>query len=149
MPLYEKIDQDLKAAMMAKDSARLSTLRFLKSALKYATIEKKKDALNDAEVQQIIQKQIKQRKESIDQFLKAHRHDLADKESQEAKLLESYLPQQLSDEELLKIIAAEIKTQGAASKKDFGRMMKHLTEKLQGQAEGKRLSDVLNKILVN
>ena len=148
MALYDTIDNDLKAAMIAKDAVRLSTLRFLKSALKYAAIEKKKETLDDAEVRQIIQKQIKQRKESIDQFQKAGRKDLAGKETQEVKVLEEYLPKQMSDDELTGIVAAEIKAQGVSSKKDFGRMMKHLTEKLQGQAEAKRLSDVLNKILV-
>jgi len=94
MSLQEKIDQDLKQAMISRDETRLSTLRFLKSALKYSAIEKKTDSLSDADIQQLIQKQIKQRKESIDQFMKGNRKDLADKEVREAEILESYLPKQ-------------------------------------------------------
>jgi len=147
MLLSEKIDQDLKAAMVAKDAAKLSTLRFLKSALKYSVIEKKIDVLSDADAQAIIQKQIKQRRESIDQFSKAGRQDLASKEIAEVTVLESYLPSQLSDLDLMRVVTDEVKAQGAASKKDFGRMMKHLNEMLKGSADSKRVSEVLGKIL--
>jgi len=148
MPLQEKLDQDLKQAMMSHDQTKVSTLRFLKSALKYAAIEKKAETLGDADIQQIIQKQIKQRKESIEQFTKAGRKELADKEIQEAKILESYLPKQLSDSELSDIIRKETTTIGATAKKDFGKMMKLLSEKLAGRADAKRVSEFLGKILV-
>ena len=95
MSLEQKIDQDLRQAMSAKDTAKVSTLRFLKSALKYSAIEKRTQTLTDAEVQQIIQKQIKQRRESIDQFSKAGRQALAAQETKEAGILESYLPKAL------------------------------------------------------
>ncbi|MBI3252214.1 MAG: GatB/YqeY domain-containing protein [Candidatus Omnitrophica bacterium] len=147
MSLQQKIDADLKAAMIAKDAARLSTLRFLKSALKYAAIEKKADTLADADVQPIIQKQIKQRRESIDQFEKGGRRDLADKEKAELVILEGYLPKQLSDAELAAFVAAEAKAAGALSKKDFGRVMKLVGEKLKGQADSRRVSEALGKIL--
>ncbi len=147
MPLLEKIDQDLKQALIAKDKSKLSTLRFLKSALKYSAIEKKVQALNDAEIQQIIQKQIKQRRESIDQFTKAGRNELAGQETKEMAILESYLPKQLADNELESIAAELVKKEGASSKKDFGRMMKILTERLAGRADSKRISEVLGKIL--
>ena len=147
MSLQQKIDQDLKQAMMSKEEIKVSTLRFLKSALKYSAIEKKVDALADADIQQIIQKQIKQRKESIDQFVKAGRKELAEKETQESVILESYLPKQLSDAELDQLVRSETSAAGATSKKDFGRMMKLLTEKLSGKADSKRLSEVLGKIL--
>lgn len=147
MSLSEKIDQDLKAAMTAKAADKLSTLRFLKSALKYAAIEKKVELLSDADAQAVIQKQIKQRRESIDQFSKAGRRDLADKEMAEVGVLESYLPAQLSDADLARIVAEEAKAQGASSKKDFGRMMKHLSDKLKGAADSKRVSEALGKIL--
>ncbi len=147
MPLLEKIDQDMKQAMLAKDADRLSVIRFLKSALKYAAIEKKMDALSDADAMLVIQKQIKQRRESIEQFRANGRADMAAKEEKEASILEGYLPKQLSDAELQKIVEAESAALGAATKKDFGRLMKHLTEKLAGSADNKRLSAELGKIL--
>ncbi len=147
MSLFAKIEQDLKAAMVSKDADRLSVVRFLKSALKYAAIEKKVDALSDADAQSIIQKQIKQRRESIDQFQKAGRSDLAEQEMKEAKILESYLPAQMSDAELETLVKATALQENATTKKDFGRMMKVLTEKLKGQADSKRVSEHLGKIL--
>ncbi len=148
MSLQEKIDQDLKQAMISRDETKLSTLRFLKSALKYSAIDKKAETLTDADIQQIIQKQIKQRKESIDQFVKGGRKELADKEIRESEILESYLPKQLSDVELNDLIGKEVAAAGATSKKDFGKMMKLLTEKLSGSADAKRVSEALGKILV-
>ena len=146
MPLLEKIDQDLKQSMMGKEEARVSVLRFLKSAIQYVTIEKN-GALNDAEILQVIQKQIKQRRESIQQFAQAGRKDLAAKEENEVRILEGYLPKQLSDDELKRVVEQEIQLQGAAGKKDFGRMMKHLNEKLAGGADNKRLSEMLGQRL--
>ena len=133
--------------MLARDEIKLSVARFLKSALKYAAIEKKVEALNDADAQAVIQRQIKQRRESIDQFTKAGRTDLADKESKEAAVLELYLPKQMPDAELEAMIQAEVKAQGASSKKDFGRMMKVLSEKLAGQAQAGRVSEILGRFL--
>ncbi|MGH7197482.1 MAG: GatB/YqeY domain-containing protein [Candidatus Omnitrophota bacterium] len=147
MSLNAKIEQDLKAAMTARDEARLSTLRFLKSALKYVAIEKKVQQLPDTDILQIIQRQIKQRRESIDQFSKGGRADLADKETKELGILESYLPKQVADKELEGIVAATVKEAGASSKKDFGRVMKLLQEKLAGRAEAKKISEILGRIL--
>ena len=147
MSLEQKIDQDLREAMTAKDAAKVSTLRFLKSALKYSAIEKKVQVLTDPEVRQIIQKQIKQRRESIDQFSKAGREALAAQETKEAQILESYLPKQLSDQELEEAVKKGVREAGASSKKDFGRVMKLLTEKLAGRVEAKRISEVLGKVL--
>ena len=147
MSLQEKLDADLKNAMVAKDAARLSTIRFLKSALKYSAIEKKKALLTEAEVQQVIQKQIKQRRESVEQFNSGGRAELAAKEAAEIQVLESYLPKQLPDNELQKFIESETKAAGVSSKKDFGRMMKLLSEKLAGQADSKRISEILAKML--
>ncbi len=147
MSILEKIDQDTKKAMIAKDQARVDTLRFLKSAIKYVAIDKTA-ALTDADVMQVIQKQIKQRKESIQQFVNAGRAELAAKEEKEVAVIESYLPSQLSEADLLKIVENEIKASGASTKKDFGRMMKVCTEKLAGQADNKRISEILGKILV-
>ena len=146
MSLTEKIDSDLKRAMIDKDEARLSTIRMLKSAIQYVAIEKS-GPLGDAEIVQVIQKQIKQRKESIQQFVDGGRKEMAAKEENEARILESYLPKQISQDELKKIVEQEVKSQGAASKKDFGRMMKHLNEKLAGSADNKRLSEILGGLL--
>lgn len=147
MSLYEKIEENLKQSMVQKNAETTSVLRMLKSALKYVAIEKKLDKLADADAQQVIQKQIKQRKESIDQFQKAGRTDLAEKEAKEVAILETFLPKQMSDADLETAIKAEIASQGAASKKDFGRMMKHMNDKLSGQAEARRVSEMLGKFL--
>ncbi len=147
MSLIQKIDQDLKQAMIAKNEGKVSALRMLKSALKYSAIDKNSGELSDADAQTVIQKQIKQRRESIDQFSKNNRPELADKEKAEVVVLEAYLPQQMGDAELEKIVADEVKAQGATSKKDFGRMMKHLNEKLAGRAEARRVSEALTRAL--
>ncbi len=147
MSLNAKIDQDVKAAMIARDEVKLSTLRFLKSALKYAAIEKKIPQLADPDVMQVIQKQIKQRRESIDQFSKGGRAELAAKETKELAILESYLPKQISDKELEVIVVAAAKEAGAVSKKDFGRIMKLLQERLAGQADARKISEILGRIL--
>jgi uncharacterized protein YqeY len=147
MSLISKIDQDVKTAMVTRDEVRLSTLRFLKSALKYAAIEKKIPQLADPDIMQVIQKQIKQRRESIDQFSKGGRAELAEKETKELAILESYLPKQIADKELEGIVVAAAKEAGAVSKKDFGRVMKLLQEKLAGQAEARKISEILGRIL--
>lgn len=147
MSLSQQIEQDMKSAMIAKDADKLSVLRFLRSAVKYAAIEKKAESLGDPEILQVIQKQIKQHRESLDQFSKAGRTDLADKESKELKILESYLPAQMPDAELDAFVKSEASAAGATSKKDFGRMMKLLNEKLKGRADASRLSQALGKIL--
>ena len=147
MTLFEKVDSDLKQSMIARNEIKVSVLRFLKSAFKYVILEKRIASLSDADAQQVIQKQIKQRKESIDQFVKGGRQDLADKEGQEIKILEVYLPAQLSDSELETLIRQESASAQAVSKKDFGRMMKLLTEKLAGRADAKRVSACLGKVL--
>ena len=147
MSLQNKVDQDLKQATLAKNEVKISTLRFLKSALKYSAIEKKSDELSDAEVCQIISKQIKQHQESIAQFTQGGRKELVAKETEEVKILESYLPQQLSDGELEATVRAQIQESGAFSKKDFGKVMKLLTNKLAGKAESRRISALLTKLL--
>ena len=146
MPLLEKIDQDMKDAMRAKDADTLSVLRFLKSAVNYAAIEKTGE-LTDADVTAGIQKQTKQRRESIQQFSENGRKDMAAKEEKELGILERYLPKQLSDEELKKIVEKEAAALGASTKKDFGRLMKHLSDQLAGSVDNKRLSAELGKIL--
>ena len=147
MALQEQIEKDLLVSMRAQQGVKTEVLRFLKSALKYVAIEKKTESLTDTDAYAVVNRQIKQRRESIDQFEKAGRNDLADKEKAELAILETYLPKQLSDAELEKIAAETLKEIGASSKKDFGKAMKALTAKLAGQVDNKRISDLLGKKL--
>ena len=147
MSLMAKLDQELKQAMLTKDADRLSTLRLLKSAIKYAAIEKPGSVMGDTEIVQVIRKQIKQRRESIQQFSEGGRRELAAREEAEVRVLESYLPEQISADALKTMVEQEVKAQGAAAKKDFGRMMKYLGEKLAGRADNKRLSEILGQLL--
>ena len=147
MSIQQQIDQDVKQAMIAKDQTKLDALRMLKSAVKYAAIEKPGVAQTDADVMQVVQKQIKQRRESIEQFKQGGRQDLASKEEKELGFLEAYLPKQIPEEELRAFIEAQVKEAGATSKKDFGKTMKLCTEKLAGRADNKRISEILGKLL--
>lgn len=144
--LVDKIREDLKEAMKAKDSRRVETLRFLLSEVKNVGINEKRE-LDDPVVLGVIQKLSKQRREGIEQFRAAGRADLVAKEEAELGLLGSYLPKQLSDAELeerLRGLAAEI---GATSRKDMGKVMKVAMERLAGLADGKRVQSFVQKIL--
>lgn len=148
MNVQQRIDEDIKKAMVAKDAPRLGALRMLKSAVKYLAIEKPGSTLTDADVMQVIQKQIKQRRESAQQFKEGLRPELAAKEEQEIAVLESYLPKQISDAQLEEVIGTVLKELGASSKKDFGRAMKACADKLAGQADNKRISQALGRVLL-
>jgi uncharacterized protein YqeY len=149
MRLQESIDSDLKEAMRAKNATRLGVLRMLKSALNYAAIEKPgaKGELNDTELVQVIRKQAKQRKDSIESFEKGGRPELAAKEKEELAVLNSYLPQALSAEELAKIVRETVAETGATSKAQMGVVMKALQAKLAGRADGKTLSQEVSRQL--
>ena len=149
MTLQERIDSDLKDAMRAKEAARLGVLRMLKSALKYSAIEKAgaEAQLDDAEAAQVIRKQVKQRQDSIEQFEKGGRPELAAKEKDELAILQAYLPQGLSAEELEKIVRETIGEVGATSKAQMGAVMKALQGKVAGRADGKTLSQEVQKQL--
>src|SRR5436309_7971591 len=140
MTLQERIDFDLKEAMRAKDAMKLGVLRMLKSALKYAAIEKSGAELNDAEAVQVIRKQAKQRQDSIESFEKGGRPELAQKEKEELAILNSYLPQGMSPGELEKVVRETIAEIGATSKAQMGAVMKALQAKVGGRADGKTLS---------
>ena len=142
MTLQERVDSDLKEAMRAKDTTRLAVLRMLKSALKYAAIVKSDaDAeLNDAEAVQVIRKQARQRQDSIESFEKAGRAELAEKEKEELSILNGYLPQPMSAEEIFKIVRETIVEAGATSRAQMGAVMKALQEKVAGRVDGKALS---------
>src|SRR5690349_19692005 len=142
MTTIERVDSDLKEAMRAKDTTRLAVLRMLKSALKYAAIAKSdpEAELNDAEAMQVIRKQVKQRQDSIESFEKGGRADLADKEKEELSILNAYLPQAMSGDELEKIVRETIAEVGATSKAQMGSVMKALQAKVAGRVDGGTLS---------
>jgi len=142
MTLLERVDADLKDAMRAKNATKLGVLRMLKAALKNAAIEKSgaEAALDDAETIQVIRKQTKQRQDSIESFEKGGRAELAAKEKEELSILNSYLPQAMSADELTKIVRETITEVGATSKAQMGAVMKALQEKIAGRADGKTLS---------
>jgi uncharacterized protein len=142
MTLQQRVDSDLKEAMRAKDGTKLGVLRMLKSALKYAAIAKSgaESELSDAEAIQVIRKQAKQRQDSIESFEKGGRTELADKEKEELALLNTYLPQAMSSEELEKVVRETIAELGATSKGQMGAVMKALQAKAGGRVDGKTLS---------
>ena len=147
MALQERISQELKAAMLAKDADTVGTLRLLKSAMGYAQIEKKTDSLSDAEVVGLIQKEIKKRRDSIEQFQSGGRPELAAKESSEISVLEKFLPKALSPDELDQLIRVVIQETGATSKKDMGAVIKAVQAKAAGRADGKTISGMVGKLL--
>ena len=149
MTLSQRIDSDLKEAMRAKDTTKLGVLRMLKSALKYAAIAKSgaEAELNDAEVAQVIRKQAKQRQDSIESFEKGGRSELAEKERQELSILNAYLPQAMSPEEVSRIVRESIDEVGATSKAQMGAVMKALQSKVAGRVDGKTLSAEVQKQL--
>lgn len=141
--LEEKIFNDYKQAMKDKDAIRSSTLSFLRAELANLLIEKRKKNLDDTEVIGIIKKQIKQHQDSIEQFKKGNRQDLVDKETRELEILKSYLPQELSAEEVKKIIEEAVKEAQATSPKDMGKVMKLVLARIAGRADGKLVSDMV------
>src|SRR6476469_1210196 len=147
MTLQERIDNDLKDAMRAKDAGRLGVLRMLKSALKYAAIEKADGGLDDAAASQVIRKQVKQRQDSIESFEKGGRPELAAMAQEELEILNAYLPKGLSADELAAVVRETISEVGATSKAQMGAVMKALQPKVAGRADGKTLSAEVQKQL--
>jgi hypothetical protein len=147
MSLNEQIATDITAAMRAKDAVRLSALRMLKAAVMNKGVEKKRD-LEDAEVLQVVASLVKQRRDSIEQFSKAGRTDLVDKETAEIAILEQYLPPAVSADEIEAAVAAAIAETGASSAKDMGKVMKAVMPKLAGKnADGKAVNDAVRRTL--
>ena len=145
--LKERIDADLKDAMRSKNELTLSVLRMLKSAVKYKEVEPGATALDDAGIQKVIATLIKQRRDSIQQFNDAGRPELAQKEEQEIGVLQSYLPQQLSPQELEQLVQAAVSESGAQGPKDMGLVMKAVGPKVAGRAEGKAVSEAVKAAL--
>ena len=145
--LSKKIDTDLKGAMKAKDAVRVSVIRMLKTAINNKMIEKNVSELKDDDIIALIRKDIKRHQDSIEQFRKGKREDLAEKEEAELKILKSYLPKEASPDEIRAIVKNVIEETGAAGKKDFGRVMKGAMEKLKGACDGKAVSSIVNELL--
>src|SRR5437870_10874938 len=138
MSIQKRIDSDLKDAMRARDATKLGVLRMLKSALKYAAIVKSgvETELSDAEAAQVIRKQVKQRQDSIESFEKGGRAELANKEKEELSILNAYLPQAMTADELAKVVRETIAEIGATSKAQMGAVMKALQAKVAGRIDG-------------
>lgn len=134
---------DIKDAMRSKDSLKLNTLRFLQSAIKNREIELRPNPLNDEESMSVIKKLVKQRKESIEQYKAGNRQDLVDQESAELKILETYLPAQMSKEQVEKLVAEAIASTGAKSVKEMGAVMKEVLAKSGGAADNKLVSELV------
>jgi uncharacterized protein len=149
MTLQEKIDSDLKQAMRAKEAERLSVLRMVKSAIMNAAIEKRGAGgkLADSEAIAVLRKQVKQRQDSVAGFEQGGRLELADKERREIEILSGYLPSPLTVEEVASIVQAAIAETGASSKAQMGQVMKIVNEKAAGRADGRTLSEEVQRAL--
>ncbi len=134
MSLKDQITEDMKTAMRAKDSARLGTIRLLQAAMKQKEVDERV-TLDDAAVIAIVDKLIKQRKDSITAYMQANRQDLADQESSEIKVLEAYLPQRLSPEEIQAAVKAIVAQVGASGPGDMGKVMGAVKAQLAGKAD--------------
>ena len=149
MGLGEQVQKDMVEAMRSRDELRLSTLRMVKSALKNKEIDKRAP-LDEKEAQQVLATLIKQRKDSIEQFTKGGRQELADKEAAEIKLIEAYLPKAMSEDEITTAVKATIAEMGSPTMKDMGTVMKNAMARLQAtgaRVEGKTVSEIVKKQL--
>ncbi len=146
MSLRDRLSDEMKQAMKARDELRLSTVRLVRSAVKNKDIELKRE-LNDQEIVDVIATLVKQRRESIRMFVEAGRQDLVDKEEGELKVLLEFLPQQLSREEVAALAEKVIAECGALGARDMGKVMKALMPHVSGRADGKMVSDVVKEKL--
>src|ERR1044071_3737425 len=147
MTLQERLSQEIKSAMLAKDADRLSTLRLLKSVIGYLLVERKTETLSDADFVSIVQREVKKRRDAIEQYEKGGRPELAEKEKKEIPVLEIFLPKALSPEELEQVIKSTIAEVGATSKKEMGAVIKAVQAKVGARAEGKTISGMVGKLL--
>lgn len=148
MNLKEKITANLLASMKAKDEVKVSVLRLLKAAIsKFEVSGDKKKEASDDDVLQIIGREVKQRKDSVEAFVKGGREDLAAKEKAEMKILQTYLPAQMSEEEVSEVVKQVMSQTGASLKADFGRVMGAVMGKVKGKAEGQVVSRVVSALL--
>ncbi|KAB2660433.1 MAG: GatB/YqeY domain-containing protein [Verrucomicrobia bacterium] len=145
--MLDQLSAQIKAAMLARDADRLSTLRMLKSALGYLQIERKSEPLTDADFIAMVQREIKKRQDSITQFEQGGRMELAEKEKQEAIILQTFLPIPLTLLELEAMVVATIQTLGATGKKEMGAVIKSVQAQAAGRADGKSISALVGRLL--
>lgn len=153
MSLKDRINEDMKSAMKAAGGGadpaariKLDTIRFLNSEIKNAEIQKHGE-LTEEEITEVVQRQIKRRREAIEQYQKGGRQDLVEKEEKEAEMLAAYLPEQLSDDDLRALVQEAIKETGAQSPKEMGKVMNVLMPKIKGRADGRRVSEITSGFL--
>ncbi|PIZ56608.1 aspartyl-tRNA amidotransferase [bacterium (Candidatus Torokbacteria) CG_4_10_14_0_2_um_filter_35_8] len=147
MKLIEKINSDFKNALKNQDQSALSALRMLKSTIRNKEIELKEMPLDEKEVLRVISSEVKKRKMSLEEFRKGAREDLAEKEQEEIKILEEYLPEKISASELEKIIKKAINVKGATSEKDLGLVISYVMPIVQGRVEGNVMREKVLKML--
>ena len=145
--LEQKITNDYIQAMKSKETAKASALSFLRAQIKNVMVDKRVEKVADEDVIAVIKKQVKQRQDSIEQFTQGGRADLAAKETAELALLQSYLPAEMSNEQLTTIVQETIKSSQATSIKDMGKVMKDIMPKIAGKADNKRVSDMIKQLL--
>ena len=145
--LSRRIAADMKESIKNRDEIRTSTLRLLTAAMQNMAIEKRQKELDDTDIVKAISTQIKQRKDSVESFKKGARNALAEKETKEQKILESYLPAQISEKEIEELVRRVIHDIGASSKSDFGKVMKICIQESKGRADGKTVSALVQKLL--
>jgi len=141
--VLDTLNNDLKEALRAGDKRRLEVIRGLKSDIRYKEIEAKGSELSDADMIAVIASAAKRRRESIEQFRKGGREDLATKEESELEIISTYLPKQLSDDEIREIVAEVIAASGASSPADTGKVMKEVMPKVKGKADGNRVKQMV------
>jgi len=148
MTLREQLDAHLKEAMRAREQLRVDTIRAVKSAVKYKEVEGgESKALDDAGIVKVVQSEIKKRRDAAEQYRAANRADLAEKEERELAILQVYLPQQLTADEVEKLVVEAIAESGATGPKDMGAVMKAVQPKTAGRADGKIVSELVKKKL--
>jgi uncharacterized protein YqeY len=147
MASEEKMEREFITALKNKDAIKVSTIRMLKAEINNFKLDKNKKTLSDEEFLKIVQRQVKQHRDSIEQFKKGNREDLVTKETKELNILLAYLPQQLSQEDIKKMVGDVIKELNAATKKDMGKVMKAVMEKAKGRADGKAVSQIVSDAL--
>ena len=147
MSLADRLQQEIKSAMLARDADRLGALRMLKSAVGYLQIEKKTDALSDADFIAVVQREVKKRRDAAEQFTTGGRPELAAKENSEIAVLETFLPKPLSPEELESLVRSAIQEMGATDKKQMGAVMKAVQAKVAGRADGKTINGIVSRLL--
>ncbi|WP_456342447.1 GatB/YqeY domain-containing protein [Thermovibrio sp.] len=146
MSLKERLKEDMKAALKAKDKEKLSVIRMLQALIKNAEIDKRGE-LTDEEIVSLLMKYAKQRRESIELYEKGGRQDLVEKEKRELQIVESYLPKQMSEEEIRELVKKVIEEVGATSPKDMGKVMQAVMPKVKGRADGSLVNKIVRELL--